>query len=156
MRELPEHVRAFTPETPLVVNKEILLKSLKSSPRGSSPGPGGCTYEHLKVLMDDADTFNLLHEAVTSLAQARVPASISKALTMARLTAVTKKDGGVRGIATGCSLRRLTARTLAKQFAKDFESEWPLFSSRCRPERALTGWAIFHVQPPMSTPTPPC
>ena len=49
VRELPEHVRAFTPETPLVVNKEILLKSLKSSPRGSSPGPGGCTYEHLKV-----------------------------------------------------------------------------------------------------------
>ena len=42
---------------------------------------------------------------------------------MARLTAVTKKDGGVRGIASGCSLRRLTARTLAKQFAKDFESE---------------------------------
>ena len=58
VRELPEHVRAFTPETPLVVNKEILLKSLKSSPRGSSPGPGGCTYEHLKVLMDDADSFN--------------------------------------------------------------------------------------------------
>ena len=77
VRELPEHVRAFTSETPLV-NKEILLKSLKSSPRGSSPGPGGCTYEHLKVLMDGADTFNLLHEAVTSLAQARVPASISK------------------------------------------------------------------------------
>ena len=34
VRELPEHVRAFTPETPLVV-KETLLKSLKSSPRGS-------------------------------------------------------------------------------------------------------------------------
>ena len=99
------------------------MKSLKSSPRGSSPGPGGCTYEHLKVLMDDVDTFGLLYEAVTSLAQARVPASISKALTMARLTAVTKKDGGVRGIATDCSLRRLTARTPAKQFAKDFESE---------------------------------
>ena len=41
---------------------------------------------------------------------------------MARLTALTKKDGGERGIATGCSMRRL-ARTLAKQFAKDFESE---------------------------------
>ena len=76
--------------------------------------------------MDDADTFNLLHEAVTSFAQARVPASISKALTMARFTAVTKKDGGVRGIATGCSLRHLTARTLAKQLAKEFESKCAL------------------------------
>ena len=30
---------------------------------------------------------------------------------------------GVRGIATGCSLRRLVARTLAKQFAEEFERE---------------------------------
>ena len=43
VRELPEHVRAFVSETPLVVNKETLLKSLMSSPRGSSPGSGGCT-----------------------------------------------------------------------------------------------------------------
>ena len=78
VRELPEHVRSFVPETPLVVNNEIILKSLKSSPRGSSPGPGGCTYENLKVLMDDVDTFELLCEVVTSLAQARVPASMSK------------------------------------------------------------------------------
>ena len=41
----------------------------------------------------------------------------------ARLTALKKADGGVRGIATGCTLRRLVARTLAKQFAKDFEEE---------------------------------
>ena len=41
----------------------------------------------------------------------------------ARLTALTKPDGGVRGIATGCSLRRLVARTLAKQFMAVFESE---------------------------------
>ena len=73
------------------------MKSFKSSPRGSSPGPGGCTYEHFNVLMDDVDTFELLYEAVTSLAQARVPASITKALTMARIKLLTKKDGGVRG-----------------------------------------------------------
>ena len=152
VRELPGHVRALVLETPLVVSKEILLKSLKSSPRGSSPGPGGCTYEHLKVLMDDVDTFELLCEAVTSLAQARVPASMSKALTMARLTAFTKKDGGVRRIATGCSLRRLKAQTLAKQFAKDFESDRS--STRCPPERALIAWAICCVQPPMPIPTP--
>ena len=37
VRELPDHVRAFA-DAPLAVNKKILLKSLKSSPRGSSPG----------------------------------------------------------------------------------------------------------------------
>ena len=122
-RELPEHVRGFVPDSPLALDRDAFMKSLKSSPHGSSPGPGGCTYEHLKVLLDETDIFELLFDAVTSLAQARVPASISKVLTSARLTAVTKKDGGVRGIATGCSLRRLSARTLAKQFAKEFEKE---------------------------------
>ena len=122
-RELPEHVRGFVPDSPLALDRVAFMKSLKTSPRGSSPGPGGCTYEHLKVLLDETDIFELLFDAVTSLAQARVPASISKALTSARLTALTKKDGRVRGIATGCSLRRLTARTLAKQFAKEFEKE---------------------------------
>ena len=41
---------------------------------------------------------------------------IASALMSTRLTALSKKDGKVRGIATGCSLRRLIARGLAKQF----------------------------------------
>ena len=107
VRELPEHVRAFVPETSLVVNKEILLKSLMSSPRGSSPGSGGCTYEHLKMLMDDVDTFELLHEA-------------------------------------GCSLRRLTDRTLAQQSPRISSPNVTGFSTRCAPERALRR-PFFHL-----------
>ena len=34
-----------------------------------------------------------------------------------------RKDGGVRGIATGCSLRRPVARGLAKQFSSHFDQE---------------------------------
>ena len=41
----------------------------------------------------------------------------------ARLTALAKPDGGGRRIATGTSVRRLAARTLAKQFTKVFEAE---------------------------------
>ena len=40
-----------------------------------------------------------------------------------RLTALNKPDGGVRGIAIGCSLRRLVTRTWANQFCKVFEVE---------------------------------
>ena len=36
----------------------------------ASPGPGGCTHEHLKTLLDDTDTTELLFEAITSLARA--------------------------------------------------------------------------------------
>ena len=41
----------------------------------------------------------------------------------ARLTVLTKPDGGIRGIATGCVLRRLVVRILARQHMKEFESE---------------------------------
>ena len=48
---------------------------------------------------------------------------MSAVLMCGRLAALSKPDGGVRGIATGTTLRRLVGRTLAKQFAKAFEAE---------------------------------
>ena len=63
------------------------MRSFKSAPKGSSPGPGGCTSEHLWALLDDVDTFKLLFEAASSLAQATVPPEIAAALTGARFQA---------------------------------------------------------------------
>ena len=65
----------------------------------------------------------LLCAVCTSLALSRVPSEVVPAIMGARWTALAKPNGGVRGIATGSSLRRLEARTLAKQFTKVFESE---------------------------------
>ena len=123
IRPLTQEVLDFQPEVPVHLDRAMFLTSLKSAPRGSSPGPGGCTYEHLKVLLDESDTMELLFAACTSLAQSRVPSEVVPAIMGARLTALAKPDGGVRGIATGSSVRRLVARTLAKQFTKVFESE---------------------------------
>ena len=44
------------------------------------------------------------------------------ALFAARMTALSKKDGSVRGIATGHAFRRLLARTLARQFMPQVEA----------------------------------
>ena len=48
---------------------------------------------------------------------------IRNALMEARLTALSKPLGGVIFIATGSTIRRLVARTLAKQFMEEFEAE---------------------------------
>ena len=109
----------WEPETPVQIDRKMFMKSLKTVPKGS-PGPGGCT-------LDEVGTLELLLEAASSLAHAKVPQGIAEALTCARLAALSKPDGGVRGIATVCSLRRLVARTLAKQFAEEFERECVLF-----------------------------
>ena len=99
-RLIPREMIEFEPAKPLVLDRKMFLKSLLSAPRGASPGPGGCTYEPLRMLLDDFDTFELLFEAATSLAQASVPPDISPALMSARLTALTKLDGG--GGDAGC------------------------------------------------------
>ena len=56
----PEEVLNFQPEVPVHLDRKTFLSSLKSAPRGSSPGPGGWMYEHLKGMLDDTDTFEWL------------------------------------------------------------------------------------------------
>ena len=129
------------------------INSLRSSPCGSSAGPGGCTYDHLKLLQDESDATEFLVATCNLLAQGKVPAEIRAALMGARLTALLKPNGGVRGIATGCTVRRLVARTLAKQFMKAFEAECALFNTPSPPEQEQTVWATCSGQPPTPTQT---
>ena len=48
-------------------------------------------------------------------------AGVAAVVFRANLTALAKPDGGVRGIATGTSLRRLVAKVLARQIGPEFE-----------------------------------
>ena len=50
-----------------------------------------------------------------------VPEEIIEAIRLGRKTALSKPDGGVRGIVVEDILRRLVARTMAKQIAKKVE-----------------------------------
>ena len=47
---------------------------------------------------------------------------VCRSLMLATMTALQKRDGGVRGIATGTSFRRLVAKTLARQFSDAVEA----------------------------------
>ena len=58
---------------------------------------------------------DLLAHAASLLANADAPAAVLQALALSRLTALSKPGGGVRGIATGDTLRRLVSRALARQ-----------------------------------------
>ena len=119
---LPEDVRAFQPEEAVSLSRNLFADCLKSSPRGSAPGPGGGTFEQLRVLLDEEDALEELLAAAQSLARADLPAEVAEAYMQARLTALRKPTSGVRGIATGTSLRRLVARTLARQFGPEVEA----------------------------------
>ena len=50
-RPIPRNVLEYRPNVPLQVDRNIFIKSLKSAPKGAFPAAGGCTYEHLRVLL---------------------------------------------------------------------------------------------------------
>ena len=76
------------------------------------------------MCLDDRETLHLLLRAAEDLARAEAPETVTRAFTMSTVTALQKKDGGVRGIATGTSFCRLVARTVARQFGKEVEAVW--------------------------------
>ncbi|CAK9004209.1 unnamed protein product [Durusdinium trenchii] len=80
------------------VDHARLLANLRRGRRGAAPGLSGCTPEHLRVLLDDAESLDLLCFAADRLARAEVPPEALAALRLGRLVALQKPAGGVRGL----------------------------------------------------------
>ena len=118
---IPREVMDFAPQSPLSLDGKIFAKCLRTAPSGSSLGPGGCTNEILRVCLDDAELLGLLSSAAEDFARAAVPGEAMRPFMLASMTALQKRDGRVRGIATGTSFRRLVAKTLARQFGREVE-----------------------------------
>ena len=56
-----------------------------------------------------------------ALLTGNIPSEVLEGLRLGRMTALRKPDGGVRGITVGDIIRRLVARTIAKQIAREAE-----------------------------------
>ena len=121
LREIPGDVLNFQPEAPVQLDRVLFATSLRGAPSGSSPQPGGCSCEMLRVLLDDREGLLLLTAAAEDFARGDVPHCIFSAFTLATITALQKRRGGVSGIATGTSFRRLVAKTLARQLMGEVE-----------------------------------
>ena len=67
-----------------------------------------------------------------------MPDDVCHALMLATMTGLQKRDGGVRGIATGTSFRRLVAKVLARQFSDAVEATCAPFQFALSTTRAGT------------------
>ena len=105
---------------PLVVLDRDILDAIKSFPAGSAGGIDGMRPQHLKDLtsVHTGDAGQRLISRLTEFANlclaGDVPTVIRPVFCGASLCALTKKDGGIRPIAVGCTLRRLVAKTASK------------------------------------------
>ena len=88
---IPQEVLEFSPGSPLQFQRHVFVDCLKSAPSGSAPGPGGCTYELLRVCLDDHETLDLLCSAAEDFARAQPPHDVMRTFMLANITALQKK-----------------------------------------------------------------
>ena len=92
--------------------------------------------EHVRPLLDDAHSTHLFFRMGENLARAQVPEVAVAAVRSGRRTALSKDDGGVRGIETGDVVRRLVARAIAQQLG-------PAVKAATAPHQyALSTWPV--------------
>ena len=112
---LPREVLEHVPPLPFDLDEKLFLRCLRSSRRGAAAGPSGMTNEHLRPLLDDWASMEVFFKAGEVFARGLILESVVQIVKMERMTALSKSDGGVRGIVAGDVFRRLIARTMAKQ-----------------------------------------
>ena len=101
----------------LDLDVELLLQNLRTSRRQAAREPFDMTTKLLKPLLESAVGFFLLEDAATLFARGQIPGNVVTAVRVGRTTALKRADGGARGLVVGDVFGRLSARTIAKQFA---------------------------------------
>ena len=94
-----------------------VIKYLRTFPAGSSGGADGLTVQRLTDMLSSASTDKLktsLTDFVNLLLMGELPVEVREILYGGRLIALQKKDGGIRLIAVGYSLRRLANKCANK------------------------------------------
>ena len=107
----PELSEAFAQ----ITEKEVAL-GIKSFPYGSAGGPDGLRPQHLKDLTCESAErggrvfLSSLTSFINHIMEGNAPHSVCPILFGTNLIALRKKDGGIRPIAIGLTLRRLAAK----------------------------------------------
>lgn len=140
-------------ETPLHIDEEATLQAIRSFPNGSAGGLDGITPQHLKDLTDPlvGEAGSGLLRDLTALANfmldGHIPTEIVPILYGANLVALAKKDGGVRPIAVGSTLRRLTSKLCCQKIqdslSKKFQPRQLGFGVRAGCEAAVHAARTF-------------
>ena len=113
--EVPRGLMEHMPAADFGLDQDKIAGNLRSSRKRAGPGLSGMTSEHLRPLLSKPDDVHLLFRMGEQLARAQVPNVLIDAIRMGRMTALSKPDGGVRGIVVGDIMRRLVGRTTAQQ-----------------------------------------
>ena len=132
---------------PLVVSPSTVQKSVLSFPAGSAGGPDGLLPQHIKDLLSPTigepatALLTALTDFINLVIAGRVPSAMTAYFFGANLLGLNKADGGIRPIAIGCTLRRLSSKCVGASVSEEMESQlFPLqlgFGTRMGAEGAV-------------------
>ncbi|GAV05564.1 hypothetical protein RvY_15670 [Ramazzottius varieornatus] len=115
-----------------------MVAAVQSFPNGSAGGLDGLRPQHIKDMLAGASNgatvalAEALAKLMTQMLHGKVPDNVCEVLYGASLTALKKKDGGIRPIAVGNTLRRLAGKIIGKRIGSEMEQ-------RVRPEKVGRG-----------------
>ena len=98
---------------PLQISERSIVNAISSFPPGSAAGPDGVTPQHLKDLISvgaDCSLIRQLSELVNLMLEGSLPVEVNEVIYGANLIALKKRNGGIRPIAVGYTLRSLAAK----------------------------------------------
>ena len=133
---LPNDLVTFQPERGFELDRENLLKNLRSARRGAADDRGRRLFV---VLGEQAARADVAVELLRS----------------GQWTALSKPDGEVRGIVAGDVVRRLVGRTIAQQLSKVWRRQQRHTSMPYRQGRDVNVWPTSSKASPKRTPMPP-
>ena len=116
----PPHLPPDPVPPPVQISERVVVKALWSFPSGTAPGPSGLRANRLKeaVFCPSPDRANFALRSLTSvvslLCTGKSLPDVTPHLCGASLFACKKKDGGLRPIAVGEILRRLTSKCISQ------------------------------------------
>ncbi|XP_073948774.1 LOW QUALITY PROTEIN: uncharacterized protein [Choristoneura fumiferana] len=136
----------------LIATTQDILGAVMSFPNGSAGGLDGLTPQHLKDLLCSGcgESGEMLLKDLTALVNimlaGQVPDGIKDVLYGANLCALIKKDGGIRPIAVGSTLRRLAAKIACRSILLKYPELQPVqlgFGSKSGCEAAVHAVRTF-------------
>ena len=110
------------PAEQFLLDPDAFMIGLRKARRGSAARSSGMTADHSFPILESEGDSELLVQVAALLSVGNVPETVLKATRLGWMTALCKPDGGVREIVVGDILRRLVAKTMAKQVSKQAEA----------------------------------
>ena len=109
---------------PISVSEDDIAQAIRSFPSGSAGGPDGLRPQHLKDMIAGHSgvgrtLLSVLASFITMVLAGKTPLLIRPLFFGATLVALRKKEGGIRPIAVGCTLRRLAAKVIGEKLWDD-------------------------------------